>query len=365
MPGAGQRLLGGGDRADAHDLRRAAGDRDGLDPRQRLQAVLVRVGLAAHQHGGGAIGQRRGGAGGHRAVLVERRLQPGEAFGCRVGADAAVLIDRTALAGDRHDLVVELAGGDRGGRALVAAHRERLLLGARDLPLAGDILGGLAHADIGGGHRLHQRRVEQRVVAHHRHAAHALDAGADENVAGAECDLAGRDVDRLHRRAAEAVDGDAGDRQRQVRQQPDQAGDVQPLLALRERAADDDVLDILGLDAGAADQRPDHLRGQIVGAHPGQAALAGEMERRAGVARDDGVGHWLSPCCRAVDPAGWRARLARGAGTFSAASAWAAMSASSARASSIAWRCARSWSRRLATAASSTRSCACWVTSAS
>ena len=152
---------------------------------------------------------------------------------------------------------------------MLAAHRERLLLGSRDLPFASDILGSLAHADIGGGHRFHQRRVDQRIIAHHRDAAHAFDTGADENVPRAQRDLAGGEVDRLHGRATEPVDGDASDRQRQVCQQADQARDVKPLFSLRERTADDDVLDILGLHAGAGNQRPHHLRRQIVGTHPG------------------------------------------------------------------------------------------------
>src|SRR3546814_13955472 len=42
---------------------------------------------------------------------------------------------------------------------------------------------------------------------------------SDEGVAGAERDGAGRHVNRLHGRAAEAVDGGAGDRDRQVGQE--------------------------------------------------------------------------------------------------------------------------------------------------
>ena len=80
--------------------------------------------LRADQHGGRAVGQRRGGAGGHRALLVERRLQPGERLLRGVGADAAVLVDRAAVGLDRHDLVVELAVGlRRGGAAGGCARR--------------------------------------------------------------------------------------------------------------------------------------------------------------------------------------------------------------------------------------------------
>src|SRR5208283_1631660 len=142
-------------------------------------------------------------------------------------------------------------GGGCGG-APVAADGESLLFAARDLPFAGDVLGGLAHADVSGGHGLHQRRVDQRIVAVHRHAAHALDAGANEDLTRAKRDLAGGDVDRLHGRSAEPVDGDTGDRQRQISQQANQTGDVEALLALGKGAADDYVLDVLRVDAAAA-----------------------------------------------------------------------------------------------------------------
>ena len=86
-------------------------------------------------------------------------------------------------------------------------------------------------------------------------------------------DRARRHVDRLHRRAAEAVDRRGGDALRQAGEKADQAGDVQPLLALGEGAADDQVLDRLRVDAGALDQRGDHLRRQIVGPDAGEAPL--------------------------------------------------------------------------------------------
>ena len=58
-------------------------------------------------------------------------------------------------------------------------------------------------------------------------------------------------MDGGHRGAAEPVDGLAGGADRQIRQQADHAGDVQALLGFRKGAADNDVFDIFGLDAGA------------------------------------------------------------------------------------------------------------------
>ena len=52
-----------------------------FDLRQRLQPVRLGVFRGAHQHRRRAIRQRRGGAGRHRALLPERRLQPGQALG--------------------------------------------------------------------------------------------------------------------------------------------------------------------------------------------------------------------------------------------------------------------------------------------
>jgi len=93
-------------------------------------------------------------------------------------------------------------------------------------------------------------------------------------------------MDRLHGGAAEAVDGRAGDAQRQLGQKADQAGDVEALLTLGKGAADDQILDGRRIDLGALDQGCHDLGGQIVRTHAGQVALAGEMERGPGVARD-------------------------------------------------------------------------------
>ncbi len=55
---AGECLLGRGDRADAHDLWRAASDADRLEARQGLELVALGVVLGADQHGRGAVGER-------------------------------------------------------------------------------------------------------------------------------------------------------------------------------------------------------------------------------------------------------------------------------------------------------------------
>ena len=55
---------------------------------------------------------------------------------------------------------------------------------------------------------------------------------------------------------------------RQARQRRDDARQVHALLALREGAAHDDILDQLGIEVGHALGRRAHRdRGQIIGAH--------------------------------------------------------------------------------------------------
>ncbi len=177
---------------------------------------------------------------------------------------------------------------------------ELFLALARDAVFAGKVLRRDAHRDIGLRIALDQAGIGHRVEAQHRHPAHRFDAGAEEGLAGAELDGARGDVDRLHRRAAEAVHRRPGDVERQVGEEADQAGDVEPLLALGEGAADDEVFEVADRNAGALDQPADDGGGKVVGPHPGERALAGEMEGRADIAGDHHVLHrallsWSGP----------------------------------------------------------------------
>ena len=52
------------------------------------------------------------------------------------------------------------------------------------------------------------------------------------------------------------------------------AADVERLLAGLHHAAPDDVVDDLGVDAGALDQLVEDLRRQVGGVHAGQSAVA-------------------------------------------------------------------------------------------
>src|SRR6266700_1961401 len=106
------------DGTDAHDIRRAARDRDADDAGEGSEPMLFRVLLAAHQHGRGAVGQRRRGAGGDGAALREGGFQLSKGGGRGLRTKAAVGVDRAVLGGDGHDFVREVPGFRGGGGTL-------------------------------------------------------------------------------------------------------------------------------------------------------------------------------------------------------------------------------------------------------
>ncbi len=173
----------------------------------------------------------------------------------------------------------------------MALDGEGLLLGARNAPLLGDVLGGVAHADIGGRVLMGELRMRHRVEAHHRHAAHALDAGAEEDLARTHGDGAGGAMYRLHGRPAEAVDGGPADRLGQAGHHGDQLGQVQALLAFGEGAAQQQVFDVVDLDLGTLDQGAHHIGGHLVRADLSQRALIGGGEGGPEVTGDNGGLH--------------------------------------------------------------------------
>jgi len=193
-------------------------------------------------------------------------------------------------------------------RASMAANARRgfegegVLLGAADLHLLGDVFGRLAQADD------RVEGIEARVVvapadrgvphlgmAGHRHLlglrhaprrpAHGFDAAADEDVALAGDDRLGRLVDGFERRGAVAVDGDAGDLDREAGQQDRHAGDVAVVLAGLVAATGVDVLQQRRVDAGARHQALVDFGQQVVGADAGKPAA--ESADRAADAVDD------------------------------------------------------------------------------
>ena len=146
----------------------------------RASGVMPRLDgfrFAHQQRAGGAVVDAGGVGGGHRAVLVESRLQLGHGVDRGAVADVLVLVDNgvalLALDGDGDDLVLELAGLLRGLGLVLRGKRELVLVVTGDLELASDVLGGVAHviAVEGIPQPVLDHGVDHLVVAH-------LDAGA-------------------------------------------------------------------------------------------------------------------------------------------------------------------------------------------
>ena len=119
------------------------------DAGQDRSALFLRLARLHQDDGGGAVIEARCVAGGHRTFLVEsgtqlaKRLHRGAVLRIFVGVNDDVPLAR--LHRDGNDLVLELAGLLRGFRLVLRTNREFILLLARDLPLLGDVLRGVAH----------------------------------------------------------------------------------------------------------------------------------------------------------------------------------------------------------------------------
>src|SRR5699024_4217331 len=109
----------------------------------------------------------------------------------------------------------------------------------------------------------------------------------------------GAEVHGLLAGAALAVDGGAGHVQGHAGGQPRGAADVAGLGADGVDAAEDHVVDDLGVDAGALDDGPDDVRPQVGRVLAGQASATladgrADVVETVGVAAGDGVGHGAS-----------------------------------------------------------------------
>ena len=89
----------------------------------------------------------------------------------------------------------------------------------------------------------------------HRDVLHVLQAADDLHVFEAGHDGVRRLVEGLQAGAAQAIDRRAAGLRGQPGHQADDAGHVEPLLALLLRVAEHDVFDLGGIDAGALDER--------------------------------------------------------------------------------------------------------------
>ena len=312
--GAAEGLAAGLDRAEAHDLGVEARDTRRHDAGERGEAELLGLGVAHHDDSSGAIVERAGVAGRDRAAGAEHGVEARELLDGGAGADAVVLADDAAVGqGDGGDLGGPEAVLERLGGELLGAGGELVLLLAADLLLLGDVLGGVTHAHVdvgqadrrgpvalvaglaggGAGAGVVELRVGGAVVGHTvDEAADRLDAGSEEDVALAGLDGVAGHADRLERRRAVAVDGDAGD-VRHVGQHRDDAGEVHAGLTGGLAAAQDEVLDEVAVERRhLLEDGVDDLRGEVVGTHVDQRTLHGPPDGRAGGGDDDCFRHW-------------------------------------------------------------------------
>src|SRR5690606_8204271 len=188
--------------------------------------------------------------------------------------------------------------------------REAVLALAADAELVGEVLGGLA-TRVSVAAPLHQRVDDapaQHRVLHHqpaagtrslgisdrpRRAAHRLHAAGEDDLSVAHGDRAGRLRDGLQPGAAQAVDGHAGDLDRQVGQQRRHAGDVAAVLTRLVAAAEDHVLDVPAGHAAALDRGADDVGREVVGPDAAQRP-AEASHRRAHRFDDPRLGHVAS-----------------------------------------------------------------------
>ena len=182
-----------------------------------------------------------------------------------------------------------------------------VLVFAADPGEDGDVFGGLTHRDVdvgqgvvfagivpilgalGGGGRPLGSLVEQRVLGVRQgvraaldETGYRLDAGGDERVAFAGLDRVEGHPDGLQRRRTVSVDG--GARQEVVAEfDGDDAGHVEALLATGQAAAQDQVVDLVGVQPLHLVQRgAHHLRRQVVGPDADQRPFHGAADRRTG-----------------------------------------------------------------------------------
>ncbi len=170
------------------------------------------------------------------AVTVPSLSKAGRSF-CteferRARTDVFVLVDDRiafpALDDHRHDLIPEFASLLRGFRLVLGGHREGVLLLARQLPLAGYILGRRAHVITVEGipEPVLDHRVDHRIVAHLdagpqmravRRQRHRFLAARDNDPGVAGGDLLHADRNRPQSRAADLVEAPGGGLLRQTR----------------------------------------------------------------------------------------------------------------------------------------------------
>ncbi len=110
---------------------------------------------------------------------------------------------------------------------------------------------------------------------------------------------------RLLRRAALAIDRGGGHGLGEPGREHGVAADVGGLLADLHDAAHDHVVDQLGIDLVALDERLQRLGGEIDGVPVAQLAVALSASGTDGIDDDGGAHVLVSPLCRVWQIGGW------------------------------------------------------------
>ena len=235
------------------------------------------------------------------AAQLGERLQRAAAARRLVDLDDGVAL--ATLDRHRDDLLGQAAVVGRLDRALVAAQRPAVEVGAGDLELVADL--GRLVEHLAPGERVRQPVVDHRVqrlgVAHAkaeaglgqhvRRAGHRLHAAADADLDVARADLRVEDADGADAGGADLVDRLRGDLLRDAALDLRLArGDL--ALAGLQDLAHDHVLDLIPADVRALQRGLDRDAAQLRGVERGQAP-AHLPDRGAGGAEDDGLGHGL------------------------------------------------------------------------
>jgi hypothetical protein len=264
-----------------------AGVAVGDQPAKRGVPVAVGKGARGqHDRGGGVVDPGRV-AGGDGAVFGEGWLELGQVAGGDVGPDVLVGVDGdgalAALDLDRNDLLLEIPRLGGGGGAVVALGGQRVLVGAGNAEVVGDVFGGDAHvavvervgqrADHGVDglavlHPLAPAQAGQPVLA----AAHRLGPAGHGGVAVAEGDRLRGGHDRLQPAAAQPVQRERRCFDRQAAVDRRDPGQVHvPDLGV-DHVAEYRVPDLARLHPGPADRLAHHGGAEVTGRHRGQPA---------------------------------------------------------------------------------------------
>src|ERR1700692_1376470 len=297
-----QRGARGGNRPGTHDLGIDAGLAPRHDTTEDLLALLGRLPGGHQHHGGGAVIDAGGASRGDGAVLLESRLELGHRI--QRGAVARIFVvghDDVALAGldgDRDDLVLELAGLLGGLGLVLRGDRELVLLGAGDLVLPRDVLGGIAHvvAVEGVPQPVLDHGVDEFDGAHFgaaaqvlrvRGHAHGFLAAGDDDFGIAVEQRLVAERDRAQAASAELVDAPGRAFHRDAGGDRGLAGRG---LALRrgQDLTHDDLGDAAWLDAGPLQYGLDGDGAEIVGRRSGEGTVEAP-DWGAGGADDDDI----------------------------------------------------------------------------